>query len=52
MIANAYGFREEMSIADLLDAVKYDNYRNVPFDFRLGLFVGVINKNNLFIIQK
>lgn len=51
-IANAYGFSEEMAIADLLDAVKFNNYQNVPLNFRLGLLAGVINKNNLFIIQK
>ncbi len=52
VIANAYGFLEEVSISDLLHAVKYENYHNPPFDFRLGLFVGVINRNNMFLIQK
>lgn len=52
VIANAYGFLEEMPISDLLHAVKYENYHNPPFDFRLGLFVGVINMNNMFLIQK
>ncbi len=52
VIANAYGFLEEVSISDLLHAMKYENYHNPPFDFRLGLFVGVINRNNMFSIQK
>ena len=52
VIANAYGFLEEMLISDLLIAVKYNNFRNAPVDFRLGLFVGLINQNNLFVIQK
>jgi hypothetical protein len=52
VIANAYGFLEEMPISDLLHAVKYENYRNPPFDFRLGLFVGIINRNNMFLIQQ
>jgi hypothetical protein len=52
VIANAYGFLEEMPVDDLLLAIKYNNYRDAPIDFRLGLFAGVINKNNLYIIQK
>jgi hypothetical protein len=52
VIANAYGFLEEMPISELLRAIKYDNFRNAPLDFRLGLFVGLINRNNLFLIVK
>lgn len=52
VIANAYGFLEEISISDLLKAMKYENYLNSSIDFRLGLFVGVINRNNMFLIQK
>ena len=52
IIANAYGFVEEMPISDLLAALKYNNFHNAPIVFRLGLFTGVINLNNLFIIQK
>lgn len=52
VIANAYGFLEEMPISELLGALKFENFQNAPLDFRMGLFFGVINKNNLFIIEK
>jgi hypothetical protein len=52
VIANAYGFLEEMPISDLLNAIKFRNFYHAPLDFRAGLFVGFINKNNLFAIQK
>jgi hypothetical protein len=52
VIANAYGFLVEMPISELLRDIKYDNFLNAPFDFRVGLFVGLINRNNLFLIVK
>jgi len=52
VVANAYGFLDDMPISELFRGVKFDNYLNAPFDFRIGLFAGVINKNNLFLIKK
>jgi hypothetical protein len=52
IIANAYGFLEDMPISELLRDVKFENFLDAPFDFRVGLFFGVINKNNLFIIEQ
>jgi hypothetical protein len=37
-----------MTIRDLLAGMKYENYRDVPLDFRLGLLAGVIDRNNLY----
>lgn len=51
VIANAYGFLEEMTIPDLLSALKYHNYQQAPLTFRLGQFFGLIRPNNLFLIQ-
>ena len=52
IIANAYGFLEDMPISELLRDIKYENYLNSPYYFRLGLFVGAINKNNFYLIEK
>lgn len=51
VIANAYGFLEEMTISELLRALKYHNYQHAPLAFRIGQFFGVIRPNNLFLIQ-
>lgn len=48
VIANAYGYLEELPLTDLLSATNFANFRGMPLDFRLGLFFGVINQNNLF----
>jgi hypothetical protein len=48
IVANAYGFREEMTIRDLLAGMKYENYRDAPLNFRLGLLAGLIDRNNLY----
>lgn len=52
LVANAYGYLEEMLIEDLLEAIKYKNYQNAPSYFRLGVFLGRIDKNNIYIIEK
>jgi len=52
LIANAYGFQEEMSISDLLNALKYDHFNPSPFEFKMGLLAGILNKSNFFTIKK
>jgi hypothetical protein len=52
ILANAYGYREVMTYASFLDAAKYGNYRDAPLAFRLGVFFGVINGNNLFVVSR
>jgi hypothetical protein len=52
LIANAYGFLEDMPIPELLRDIKYENYLNSPYYFRAGMFVGAINKNNFYLIEK
>ena len=50
-LANAYGYLETIPIPDFLLSLKYKNYQNPPLDFQIGLFFGIIDRNNLFIIE-
>lgn len=52
IIANAYGFREEVKIKDFLDSLKYENYDKKPIYLTLSTFFGIIKKNNIYIINK
>jgi len=52
VIANAYGFREEVKIRDFLDSLKFKNYKNKPFYLTLSTFLGIIKKNNIYVIEE
>lgn len=52
ILANAYGFQETVRIPEFLASLKYRNYQNPPLIFRLGMFFGIIERNNLFLIQR
>jgi uncharacterized protein YvpB len=52
VIANAYGFREEVKIRDFLGSLKYRNYKDKPMYLTLSIFFGVIKKNNIYIVNK
>lgn len=50
VIANAYGFQEELPVVDFLQAIKYRNFDDAPLAFRLGVLLGIINQNILYRI--
>lgn len=51
-ISNAYGFEEEVNVNDFLASLKYDNYKNKPLAFWLATTVGVIKKNNIYVLSR
>lgn len=51
-IANAYGFEEEVSVSEFLGSLKYDNYKNEPLPFRLATMIGIVRKNNIYVLRK
>ena len=51
IIANAYGFIEEIKISSLLKMLKYKNHKDSPFLFDLAILLNIIGKNNIIIIE-
>lgn len=49
-ISNAYGYEEEISFEELFNRLKYYNYKNKPFFFRLAQSLQIIKQNNIYII--
>jgi hypothetical protein len=52
LIANAYGFSQQMPASELLSSIKFEDYENPPLDFRLGRLLGIIKPGNLFLISR
>lgn len=52
ILANPFGYEETLKIENLLDKMDYSNYTKMPFRVRLILWLGVLRRNNLFIIKK
>ncbi|MDH5721203.1 MAG: C39 family peptidase [Spirochaetia bacterium] len=51
IVANAYGFIEEIKISSLLRMLKYENHKDSPFLFDLAILLNIIGKNNIIIIE-
>jgi len=52
ILANPFGYEETLKIEDLLDKMAYRNYTKMPLRVRLVLWLGVLRRNNLFIVKK
>ncbi|MDH5718330.1 MAG: C39 family peptidase [Spirochaetia bacterium] len=51
IVANAYGFIEEIKISSLFRMLKYENHKDSPFLFDLAILLNIIGKNNIIIIE-
>ena len=51
-ILNPYGYKEEISVKDLLDRTSFKSYNNMPIFLKLGFAFGVFEKNTIFIVEK
>ena len=51
VIANPYGYVEEISIEEFLSRTSFDSYEKMPLFIRLGFAYGVFEKNAVFILE-
>lgn len=51
VIANPYGYVEEISIKEFLDRTSFKAYKNMPIYFKLAFSIGLFEKNTIFIIN-
>lgn len=49
VVANPYGYTEELIVDDFLGRTSFEAYENMPLFLRLGFAFGVFEKNTLFI---
>ena len=52
VIANPYGFVEEISIEEFFDRASFDAYEKMPLFIKLGFAYGVFEKNAVFILER
>jgi hypothetical protein len=52
IIANAYGYEEKININDFLTGLKYENYKDEPAMFKLATMLGIIKKNNIYVLTR
>ena len=52
IIANPYGFVEEISLQEFFDRTSFAAYEKMPFFIRLGFAYGVFEKNAVFILER
>ncbi len=52
IIANSYGYVEEISIEEFLSRTSFDAYEKMPLFIKLGFAYGVFEKNDLFILTQ
>ena len=51
IIANPYGFVEEITIEDFLHRTSFDAYEKMPLFLKFGFAYGVFEKNAVFILE-
>ncbi|MBR3225488.1 MAG: hypothetical protein IKF78_09210 [Atopobiaceae bacterium] len=49
IVANPYGYTEELTVNDFLGRTSFEAYENMPLFLRLGFAFGVFEMNTLFI---
>ncbi len=52
IIANPYGFVEEISIEEFLSRSSFDSYEKMPPFIKLGFAYGIFEKNAVFILER
>ena len=51
VVANPYGYYEELSIGDFIDRTSFEAYTNMPFYLRLAFAFGIFEKNTVFCVE-
>ena len=51
IIANPYGYVEEISIEEFLSRTSFDSYKKMPLFIKLGFAYGIFEKNAVFILE-
>jgi len=51
VVANPYGYYEELSLDDFLGRTSFEAYSNMPIYLRLGFAFGIFEKNTIFAVQ-
>lgn len=52
VVANPYGYIEELTIKEFLNRTSFNAYENMPFYFKLGFAFGFFEKNTVFIVER
>ena len=52
IIANPYGFVEEISIEEFLSRTSFSSYEKMPLFIKLGFAYGIFEKNAVFILER
>ena len=52
MVANPYGYLEEITVAEFLDRTSFEAFEDMPLFLRLGFAFGVFEKNTVFSVRK
>ena len=52
IVANPYGYVEEITLEEFLDRTSFDAYTNMPLFLKLGFAFNIFEKNTVFIPQR
>ena len=52
IIANPYGYTEEITIKEFIDRTSFESYENMPIFLKLGFAFGIFEKNTIFIVEE
>lgn len=52
IVANPYGYVEEITLGEFLDRTSFDAYTNMPLFLKLGFAFNIFEKNTVFIPQR
>lgn len=51
VIANPYGYIEDLTIKEFIDRTSFEAYENMPIFLKLGFAFGIFEKNTIFIVE-
>ncbi len=52
IVANPYGYEEEISIDEFLQRTSFEAYEDMPLYFKLAFAIGLFEKNTIFTVQR
>lgn len=51
IIANPYGYMEDLTLREFLDRTSFEAYENMPIFLKLGFAFGIFEKNTIFVVE-
>ncbi len=51
VIANPYGYVEEISVEEFLDRTSFEAYKDMPWFLKMGFAIGMFEKNTVFTVE-